>query len=95
MPVETTYTQARANLAHFLDRAVDDRETVIITRSGAPSAALIAAAELESLMETAHLLRSPKNAARLLKSLQRALKGHPRPRSVDSLRREMGIDRRR
>ncbi len=94
MPVETTYTQARAHLAHFLDRVVADRETVIITRPGAPSAALISAAELESLIETAHLLRSPNNAARLLKSLQRALKRRPRPRSLASLRREMGIDRR-
>ncbi len=95
MPVETTYTQARANLAHLLNRAVEDRETVIITRKGGPSAALISAAELESLVETAHLLRSPANAARLLKALQRALKGRPPGRSVAALRREMGFERRR
>jgi antitoxin YefM len=95
MPVETSYTQARAHFARLLDRAVEDRETVIITRHGAPSAALIAAEELESLLETAHLLRSPANAARLLKALQRALKRQPKSQSIASLRREMGIERRR
>jgi antitoxin YefM len=33
---------------------------------------MVAAEELEGLLETAHLLRSPRNAARLLKSLERA-----------------------
>lgn len=71
--IERTYTQARAELAALMDRAVDDRETVIIKRRGRESVALIAADELRSLQETAHLLRSPANARRLLTALQRAL----------------------
>jgi len=43
MPVETTYTEARANFARYGDRAAADRETVIIKRRGAPDVALIAA----------------------------------------------------
>jgi antitoxin YefM len=46
---------------------------------------------LTSLLETAHLLRSPKNAQRLLAALQRATRGKGKPESVDKLRREMGL----
>ena len=72
MSIETTYTAARANLAKLLDATVEDREIVLIRRRGAEDVALIAADELESLLETAHLLRSPRNAERLLTALQRA-----------------------
>ena len=62
MQTQISYTQARANPGKLCDRVVADRDVVIITRHGAESVALIAADELESLIETAHLLRSPKNA---------------------------------
>lgn len=75
MSIETTYTQARGSLARLLDRVTQDRETVIIRRRKAEPVALIAADELESLSETAHLLRSPKNAERLLGALARARAG--------------------
>ncbi len=81
MPVETTYTEARANFARYGDRVAADRETVIIKRRGAPDVALIAADELASLEETAHLLRSPRNAARLLTALSRALRRTEKPQN--------------
>jgi antitoxin YefM len=81
MPVETTYTVARANFARYGDRVAADRETVIIKRRGAPDVALIAADELASLEETAHLLRSPRNAARLLTALSRALRRTEKPQN--------------
>ena len=68
MATETTYTQARANLKALLDEAVDSREPVIIHRREGGDVALIAVAELRGLIETAHLLRSPKNAERLLRA---------------------------
>ncbi len=94
MTVQTSYTDARAHLAELLDRASHDRETVIITRRGAPDVALVAADELASLQETAHLLRSPANARRLLAALQRSLAGDVEPRSVAELRTELGLDAR-
>lgn len=94
MPVQTTYTQARANLAKLLDRAADDRETVIITRRRGQRVALIAADELSSLQETAYLLRSPKNRERLLRALRRATARTEKPRTVETLRRELGLARR-
>lgn len=68
--MQTTYTKARENLASLLDRVVDDREIIIIERRNKPNVALIAEDELTSLKETAYLLRSPQNAARLLNALQ-------------------------
>ena len=70
--VTTSYTEARARLAELLDRVVEDRETVVITRRGHESVAMIAADELDSLIETVHLLRSRADAERLLTSLARA-----------------------
>ena len=92
MPIETTYTQARARLAALLSEVVAQREVVIIRRRGAEDVALIAAAELSSLMETAHLLRSPRNAARLLASLERAQRREGEPQSLEELEREVGLE---
>lgn len=68
--MHTTYTKAQGNLASLLDKVVDDREVIIIKRRNKPNVALIAEDELASLKETAYLLRSPKNAARLLEALE-------------------------
>lgn len=92
MSVQVTYTEARARLADLWDQVTDNREVVIITRRGAEDVALIAADELAGLQETAHLLRSPKNAQRLLAALQQALEGEGTPVSVDELRRDLGLD---
>ncbi len=91
MAIETTYTQARASFAALCDAATEDRETVIIHRRGAEDVALVAAAELRSLQETAHLLRSPRNAERLLRSLVRALERSETPSTVAGLRAETGL----
>jgi antitoxin YefM len=91
MPVETTYTSLRERLAAVLDQVANDQEVVIVRRRGAKDVALVPADELASLMETAHLLRSPKNAQRLLTALHRAARAKGKPESVDKLRREMGL----
>jgi antitoxin YefM len=92
MSIETTYTQARASLAKLCDEVTENRETVIIRRRGAEDVALIAAEELRSLRETAHLLRSPENARRLLTALARAQERSQRPRSLEELRKELGLE---
>ena len=66
MATHTTYSYARTHLATLLKNVAADREIVIIDRRGSASVALIAESELSSLMETAHLLRSPKNARKTL-----------------------------
>lgn len=92
MTIETTYSQARKQLKTLMDRAVDDREVIVVRRRSGGAVAMIAADELQSLMETAHLLRSPKNAERLLAALARARAGEIAPTAVDSLEKLYGLE---
>ncbi len=88
---ETTYTNLRQSLASVLDRVANDREVVIVRRKGDKKVAMIPADELSGLLETAHLLRSPKNTQRLLTALHRATGRKGKPESIEKLRREMGL----
>ena len=92
MTSETTYTAARANFASLCDEVASSREAVIIHRRGARDVALVSADELRGLIETAHLLRSPRNAKRLLTALNRARRGKSRTEPAGKLRRELGLD---
>ncbi len=92
MTIEFTYTSAREQFATLLDRVANDREIVIIQRRGAEDVAMIAADELASLTETAYLMRSPENAERILSALARALKNQGKSKSMDNLRREVGLE---
>jgi len=88
---ETTYTNLRQSLASVLDRVANNREVVIVRRKGEKTVAMVPADELMGLMETAHLLRSPKNAQRLLTALRRAVGRKGKPEPLEKLRREMGL----
>ena len=92
MTIQTTYTQARANLASLLDEVALNQEIVIIHRRGSEDIAMISADELTGLLETAHLLRSPKNAKRLLTSLSRVRGGTGKPQTIDELRNEVAFE---
>jgi antitoxin YefM len=92
MAIETTYTSLRARLASVLDKVVKDQEVVIVRRRGARDVALVPAEELAGLMETAHLLRSPKNAKRLMTALRRANRRNGKPETIGQLRRELGLE---
>jgi len=92
MTIHTTYTNVRANLAKLFDEVSNNQETVIINRRGKEDVALISASELESLFETTHLLRSPKNATRLLKALNRALSDTESAMNLEDLKAEVGIE---
>jgi len=89
--VETSYTEARQNLARLLDQVVESREVVYIRRRSRERVAMLPADELAGLMETAHLLRSPRNATRLLSALRRALGPTGRATTVAKLRRDLGL----
>ncbi len=91
MTTITTYSQARAELASLCDKVASTREPVIIRRRNAEDVALISADELASLLETAHLLRSPKNVQRLLVAINRAQSRTLSPSSIEELRRELGL----
>jgi antitoxin YefM len=65
---------------------------VIITRRNGEAVAIIAADELSGLLETAHLLRSPANAQRLLTAMARVPEQVISPQTIAELRREVGLD---
>ena len=62
-----TYTAARANLAHTMDRVCSDHEPMIITRNRQQSVVMLSLEDYQALKETAYLLRVPENAKRLIK----------------------------
>jgi len=64
-----TYTSARSNLAQTMEKVCDDHSPVIITRKTARPVIMMSLDDYEALEETAYLLRSPKNARRLLGSI--------------------------
>lgn len=64
-----TYTQARSQLAKTMEEVCDDHAPVMITRKKERSVVMISLEDFEALEETAYLLRSPKNARRLLESV--------------------------
>ena len=86
-----TYTYARDHLAEVWDEVENSQEPVIIQRRGHQDMALIPADELASLRETAHLLRSPANAARLLAALARSQRRSGPAVVLDQLRRDLGV----
>lgn len=91
MAVKVSYSHARDNLADLWNVVEDSREAAVIHRRGHEDMALIPADELASLRETAYLLRSPQNAARLLSALARARQNRTTPRELAELRRELGL----
>jgi len=92
MTKQVSYSNAREKLATLIEEVIEDREIVIINRRGYEDVALVAASELSSLLETAHLLRSPKNAQRLLQALNRAQSNLVKPQSLEELQQEIGLN---
>lgn len=92
MAIQTTYTHARSKLASLLDEVTKNREVVIIQRRGSEDVAMITADELAGILETAHLLRSPANAKRLLTTLERVKKASGISQSIEALREEVGFE---
>ena len=92
MSNRTTYTRARATLASLCDEVAETREPYVIERRNGENVALISEVELNSLLETVHLLRSPKNAVRLSTALERALGEEEAASSLDDLKLSLGVE---
>ncbi|MBS3955159.1 MAG: type II toxin-antitoxin system prevent-host-death family antitoxin [Methylomicrobium sp.] len=60
-----SYSNFRSNLASTLDKVNDDHVPIIITRQNGKPAVIISLEDFKSYEETAYLMASPKNAARL------------------------------
>jgi len=60
-----SYSDTRARLKEVMDRVVEDRRPVVITRQKAEAVVMVSLADWNAMEETLHLLSSPRNAARL------------------------------
>jgi antitoxin YefM len=78
-----TYTAARESLASTMDEVCRDRAPVIITRKRDQAVVMVSLEDYESLEETAHLLRSPANARRLLTAIESLARGKGKERRVN------------
>lgn len=86
-----SYSEARDRLASVWDETISTREPVIIDRRGHESVVLLPASEWQGLLETAHLLRSPANARRLLGALNRLDQGEGQEFTLDELTAKAGV----
>ena len=63
------YTVVRQTLAQRMDQVCDDHVPIIVTRQNNRSVVMLSLEDYQALEETAYLLRSPKNAKRLMESI--------------------------
>ncbi len=64
------FSEARNRLKSVLDQVVEDADYTVITRRDAEDAVVMSLDQFNGLMETVHLLKSPANAAHLIRSIQ-------------------------
>lgn len=77
-----TYTDARGNLKGVMDRVVEDKTHVVITRQKAEAVVMVSLSEWNAMEETMHLLSSPANAARLRSSIEQMNAGKGKERGL-------------
>lgn len=65
-----TYTEARERLSDIIEKVCEDHDPLIITKRRDKAVVMMSLEDYESLKETAYLLRSPRNARRLLESIK-------------------------
>ena len=70
-----TYATAHAKLADTIARVCEDQEPVIITSVTDQAVVMLSLNDYNALAETAHLLRSPANARRLLDAVNELEQG--------------------
>jgi len=78
-----SYTAARENLAATMDKVCDDHAPIVITRNREQAVVMMSLADYEALGETAYLLKSPKNAKRIMSAVAQLDAGKGVVRAVD------------
>ncbi|CAN5209757.1 YoeB-YefM toxin-antitoxin system antitoxin YefM [soil metagenome] len=69
------YSYTRQHFAEIMDKVNDDHAPMLITRQKGKPVVMISLEEYNSLEETTYLLRSPKNAKRIMAALEQIRKG--------------------
>ncbi|MCG8642496.1 MAG: YoeB-YefM toxin-antitoxin system antitoxin YefM [Desulfobacterales bacterium] len=77
-----SYTTARNNLASTMKQVCEDHDPIIVTRKNNESVIIMSLEDYESLNETAYLMQSPKNAKRLIDSIEELKAGKGKERDL-------------
>ena len=77
-----TYSDARANLKDVMDRVVEDRTQVVVTRRKAEAIVMVALSDWNAITETMHLLSTPANATRLHEAIRQLDAGKGKEREL-------------
>jgi antitoxin YefM len=77
-----TYSDTRANLKAVMDKVVEDRTPVVITRQKAEAVVMVSLADWSAMEETLHLLTSPTNAERLRAAIAQLDDGEGKEREL-------------
>lgn len=64
-----TYSHARAHLKSVMDRAIHDKQEVVVSRKKGEAVVVVSLETWNAVNETLHLLSNPNNAARLRASI--------------------------
>lgn len=64
-----TYSHTRQHLAEIMNKVTEDRAPVLITRQTGNPVVMMSLQDFNALEETAYLMRSPRNAKRLMESI--------------------------
>jgi antitoxin YefM len=94
---QVSYGELRNRLASYMDAVRDSGEPLLVTRQNVPNVVIMSEQDYEGLIGTVHLLKSPANAARLLRSIEDAdrgkLKKRESPQKQAKPRHENRMDR--
>lgn len=77
-----TYSYARQNLADTMDHVCQDHDPVVVTSKNNKAVVIMSLDDYESMNESAYLLRSPKNANRLLASIKQISAGKGKEKKI-------------
>lgn len=78
----TTYTNFRQQLKSYLDKVRNNHTPLFVTSANGEDVVVLSKSDYESMEETFYLLKSPKNALRLLQGIENYEKGSGKERNL-------------
>jgi len=80
--IATSYSSVRQNFKEYCDKAVNDFETIIITRERGENVVMLSEAEYKNLLENLYVRSNPKYYNELLQSIEQLKKGKGNKREL-------------
>lgn len=80
--IVTSYSTFRLKMKSYLDQVMKNNESLYVTRSKGEDVVVMSKSDYNSILETFHLMKSPKNALRLLESMEQYNSGLAKVRTL-------------